>query len=115
MKRKGEVPKQDQKRRTGRDPAGPLKHPTRRRILRYLHRCDEPRGPSELATALSEPIAQVSYHLTALKNYGTTREMGPAPGQDALMHESAVREDDEILKLLDNTEEDDESQAQEAA
>ena len=41
--------------------------------------------------------------------------MGPAPGQDALMHESAVREDDEILKLLDNTEEDDESQAQEAA
>jgi hypothetical protein len=31
------------------------------------------------------------------------------------MHESAVREDDEILALLDDTEEDDESQAREAA
>jgi Helix-turn-helix domain len=109
------MPKQDRKPRTGCNPAGPLKHPTRRRILRHLHRCDEPQGPSELATALGETVPQISYHLTALKIYGTTREAGPAPGQDALLHESAVREDDGILALLDDTAEDDESQAREAA
>lgn len=75
----------------------------------------EPRGPSELAIALGEPISQISYHLTALKNYGTTKETGSAPGQDELMHESAVRDDEEILALLDDTEEDDESQARKAA
>lgn len=105
----------DQKRKTGRDPAGPLTHPVRRRTLRYLHRCGEPKGAPEVATALDEPISQIRYHLRALESYGTTREVGPSPGEDSPMHESAVSEHAEILALLEAAEADDEDGDRRAA
>lgn len=63
-----------------------------------------------MAKALGEPISQISYHLRALESYGTTREVVPVPGEDLLMHESAVSEHAEILTLLEATEADDEGE-----
>ena len=98
----------DQKRTTGRDPAGPLTHPMRRRILRYLHRCGEPKGAADVATALNEPTSQSRYHLKALESFRTTREAGQGPGEgNSPLYESAVSEDVEILALLEGTETED--------
>lgn len=104
----------DENSNTGRVPAGSLTHPMRRRILRYLHRCGEPKGASEVAKALDQPISQISYHLKALESDGTTREVGPASG-DSLTYESAVKENDEVLELLETTEANDEDESREAA
>jgi DNA-binding transcriptional ArsR family regulator len=99
----------DQKRETGRDPADPLRHPARRRLLRHLHRCGQPKGASELAAALGEPISQIRYHLRALKSYGTARQVAPVGYEDgSSMYESAVSENTEILALLEATEAKDE-------
>jgi DNA-binding transcriptional ArsR family regulator len=98
----------------GRGAAGSLTHPMRRRILRYLHRCDEPKNASEVAKALDQPISQISYHLKALESDGTTREVGPASG-DSPTYESSVKEDDEVLELLEATEANDEDESREAA
>lgn len=85
---------------------GSLTHPMRRRILRYLHICGEPKGASEVAKALDQPISQISYHLKVLESDGTIREVGLSK-QDSQMHESAVNENDEVLELLETTEADD--------
>jgi DNA-binding transcriptional ArsR family regulator len=87
-------------------PLGPLTHPVRRRILRYLHRCEEPRGAREVATALPEALTQISYHLRALASHGTTREAGVAAEGGAL-YESAVSDNPEVLALLKATQAED--------
>jgi predicted transcriptional regulator len=98
----------DSQRKSGRNPSDPLTHPLRRRILRYLHRCGEPKGAHEVAEALGEGVSQVKYHLRSLENYGTTMEAGTTPEGDALLYESAVSEDAEVLALLEAYEDRDE-------
>ena len=92
---------------------GPLTHPMRRRVLRYLHRCDEPKGAPEVAKALGQPISQVTYHLRTLESDGTIREVGLASGE-SLTYESVVKENDEVLELLEATEANDEDDSLEA-
>lgn len=99
----------------GRGAGGSLTHPMRRRILRYLHRCDEPKGASEVAKALDQPISQISYHLKALESDGTTREVVPTFEGDPPIHESAVSDNDEVLELLETTEPNDEDDGRSAA
>lgn len=94
--------------RANRDPMGPLTHPMRRRILRYLHRCGEPREPLDVATALEEALSRISYHLRSLASYGTSKEAGPTAKGDSLLYESAVSENADVLTLLEATETDDE-------
>jgi DNA-binding transcriptional ArsR family regulator len=78
-------------------------------MLRHLHRCVQPKGASEIATALGEPIPQIRYHLRALKSYGTATQTDPVGDEDGpSMYESAVSENAEILALLEATEDEDE-------
>lgn len=116
LERKTSVPMatQEENGNSGRGTANSLTHPTRRRILRYLHRCGEPKGGSEVAKALDQPTSQIAYHLKALESDGTTREVGPASA-DSLTYESAVKENDEVLELLEATEASDEDESREAA
>jgi hypothetical protein len=79
----------------------------RRRILRYLHRCEEPKGAREVATALPETLTQVSYHLRTLASHRTIREAGLASDGGAL-YESAVSDNPEVLALLKTTQAEDE-------
>lgn len=105
-----------QKRGTGRDPAGPLTHPVRRRILRFLHRSSKPKGACEVAKALEEPVAQIRYHLHALAIYGTTKEAGSGRDEEnSQLYESGVSENDEILGLLEATETEDRDKGRKAA
>jgi predicted ArsR family transcriptional regulator len=71
-------------------------------MLRYLHRCGQPKGASEIAAALSVSIAQVRYHLHALESYETIKEAGA--GRGSPLYESAVSENAEILALLESFE-----------
>jgi DNA-binding transcriptional ArsR family regulator len=91
-----------------RDPIGPLTHPLRRRILRYLHSCGEPRGASEVAAALDESISQIKYHLRTLKSFTTIKEAGFAPVGDSPLYESTVSANAEVLALLEANEADEE-------
>jgi DNA-binding transcriptional ArsR family regulator len=109
------VAKRDQQQKAGRDPIDLLKHPTRRRILRYLHRCNEPQSPSEIATELGDPVSQIDYHLKTLQSYEITRKAQPSPEIDIDMYESAVRDNAEVLALLRATEIADESASRSAA
>ncbi len=95
-------------RRTGRDPISPLTHPLRRRILRYLHCCGEPKGPHEVAAALDEPFSHIKYHLKSLAAFKTIRETGLASDGDSPLYESAVSDNAEVLALLEASEADDE-------
>lgn len=98
----------ESQRRTGRDPISPLTHPMRRRILRYLHRCGEPRGLREVAAALGEEFALINYHLKSLANFGTISEAGTTPGRGSLLYESTVSENPEALALLEAHKDEDE-------
>jgi hypothetical protein len=98
----------DQERKTGRDPIGPLTHPVRRRILRDLHRCSQPKGAPEVAKTLDESEPQIRYHLLALEHYGTAQEAGSERSEkDSRLYESAVSENPEVLGLLEATEAED--------
>lgn len=94
--------------RADRDPIGPLTHPLRRRILRYLHSDVGPQGTREVANALGQELAQINYHLKSLLSYGTIRETSPALGVGSCLYESAVSENPEVLALLDAHADDDE-------
>jgi hypothetical protein len=77
-------------------------------MLRYLHRCGEPKGAPEVARALDAPVAQIRYHLLALESYRATKVTGPARGEkNSQLYESAVSEDVEILGRLRATETED--------
>jgi len=69
-----------------------------------------------VARALDERIPQIRYHLLALERYSTTQEAGPERGEkDSQLYESAVRENPEVLELLEATETEDENNDRKAA
>lgn len=98
----------ESKRETGRDPISALTHPMRRRILRYLHRCGEPKGLREVTAALGEAFPQINYHLKSLANFGTLSGAGTTPGGGSQLYESTVSENPEALALLEAHKDEDE-------
>jgi hypothetical protein len=80
-------------------------------MLRYLHRCGEPKEDLEIQSALGVPIAQARYHLHALESYGTIREVGSDSGEmDPRLYESTVSDNAEILAMLEASKADDEAE-----
>lgn len=98
----------ESERRADRNPIDPLTHPLRRRILRYLHRCAEPKGLREVAAALDAEIPQTNYHLNSLASFKTIRKAGLASKADSVRYESAVSENPEVLALLEARQDEDE-------
>jgi hypothetical protein len=91
-----------------RNPSDPLTHPLRRRLVRYLHRSGEPRGPHEASTAFNATLSLIAYHMKVLADFGTITEASSAPNEDPPLYESAVGGNPEVLSLLEATEEEDE-------
>ena len=59
-------------------------HPLRARILEAL--AGEPRSPNELAVEFGEPLGNVSYHVTVLRDLGMVELVDTAPRRGAVEH-----------------------------
>ena len=62
-----------------------LHHPLRRRILRELAD-GEARSPRELATALRQPLSNVSYHVRVLADRGAVALVETKPVRGSVQH-----------------------------
>ena len=59
-------------------------HPLRARILEAL--AGEPRSPNELAVEFGEPLGNVSYHVTVLRDLAMIELVDTAPRRGAVEH-----------------------------
>ena len=66
------------------DAAKAVSHPLRVQILDALRR--EPRSPQSLAQELEEPLGNVSYHVTVLRDLGAVELTGTRQVRGAVEH-----------------------------
>jgi len=82
----------------------------RRRILRLLH-LSSPLSPEEVARVLEEPIGRVGYQMKLHEALGTVELVREQQVRSAVEHfyASLVAEDELVLRMLDETREEDEA------
>jgi DNA-binding transcriptional ArsR family regulator len=87
-----------------------LRHRSRRKVLRRLHRADGPMSPAELARELSISVMQLSYHVNVLGGYRMVELVAEKPARGTMEHfyESKVAADPFVLEILSRTEDEDE-------
>jgi DNA-binding transcriptional ArsR family regulator len=77
-----------------------LRHPVRRRIVRWLHRDFEPHLAAELSDDLGLDSRQLAYHGTVLAGQGIVRQFD---GPDGHLIDSLVGDDPEVITVLLST------------
>lgn len=84
-----------------------LGHPLRRQILRTLNDSNEPRSPSEIATATlpRASVSVVSYHAQVLETCDSVAMTGTrqVPGGIARLYASKVADDEQVAAVLQAT------------
>src|SRR5262245_9025395 len=85
-------------------PAAPLDHPTRRRILRSLHRGAQGRSARELSMELGVGLSEIGYHVGVLSRLEMTTERGQRGSAEQALFESSVAGDPAIIAALGSTE-----------
>lgn len=91
-------------------PAVPLDHRARRRILRRLHEGSDTSSAAELATDLRLSETEVLYHARVLVKYEKLKERREGTNPADTRFESRVADDPEVIALLISTELEDERQ-----
>ncbi len=71
------------------DAAKAVGHPLRARILEAL--AGEPRSPNELAVEFGEPLGNVSYHVSVLRDLEVVELVATAPRRGAVEHYYSAR------------------------
>ena len=66
------------------DAAKAVSHPLRVEILKTLD--GKPRSPKSIAAELGQPIGNVSYHVTVLRDLGAVELTGTTPARGAVEH-----------------------------
>jgi DNA-binding transcriptional ArsR family regulator len=78
-----------------------LRHPMRRQVLRVLQD-HEPFSPRQIADELHEPLPNISYHVSVLKQEGAVELVNTEPAHGPIQHFYKVSiEEDWALELLD--------------
>jgi hypothetical protein len=63
-----------------------LRHPLRRRLWRLYVKEGDELSPKELADFTKQPLANVAFHVRALREYGAVELVGERPARGAVEH-----------------------------